>query len=147
MTTPPLRQRLFPLVVYGWVIGAIRYLMDFIAPDQAWYIGLYFYMPLAILFVGLSKKWGAVRWGQVAVTMVALAFLTWFVWNSIAYVTGQFMGWEHGRYPAGIAETALGKVGRGVFTAFQTATAGSVWCLLWGTFAIWLPAKRGQEAG
>ena len=149
MTTPPFRQRLLPLVLYGWVIGAIRYLMDFIAPDQAWYIGLYYYMPVAILFVGLSKKWGAVRWTQVAGTMVALAVLTWFVCNSIAYVTGQFMEWRHGRFPTGspIADTVSGKLWAGVSTAAVTTVAGTLWCVVWGTVVIWLPAKRRQSAG
>ncbi len=152
MTTPPLRQRLFPLVVYGWVIGAIRYLLEFIAPDQAWYFGLYYYMPVAILFVGLSKKWGAVRWTQVAGTMVALAVLTWFVCNSIAYATGQFMEWEHGRFRTGtgaspIADTVSGKLWAGVSTAAGTTVIGTLWCVAWGTAAIWLPTKLGKKAG
>ncbi len=149
MTTPTFRQRLFPLVVYGWVIGAIRYLLEFIAPDQAWYFGLYYCMPVALLFVGLSKKWGAVRWTQVAGTMVALAILTWFVCNSIAYVTGQFMEWRHGRFPTAspIADTVLGKLWAGLSMAAGTTIGGTLWCVVWGTLAIWLPTRLGKKAG
>ncbi len=148
MTTPPFRQRLFPLVLYGWVIGAIRYLLEFIAPDQAWYFGLYYCMPVAILFVGLSKRWGAVRWTQVAGTMVALAVLTWFVCNSIAYVTGQFMQWGHGRFPTAspTADTVLGKLWGGVSMAALTTVGGTLWCVVWGTLAIWLPVKLARKA-
>ena len=81
MTTPPLAKRLLPLVLYGWVIGGIRYAMEFLAPEQAMYVGLYYFMPLALAWVGLRRRWGAVRWTQMTVTMVALSFLTWFVWN------------------------------------------------------------------
>ncbi len=149
--TPPLRERLLPLVLYGWVVGGIRLLLDFIAPEQSMNFGLYYFMPLALHWVGLRKHWGAVRWTQVAFTMVVLAFLTWFVWNSIAYVTGQFMGWEFGRFAAAraapIAETTMGKLAAGLSTGALTAVAGSLWCVVWGTVLIWLPARFGPKSG
>jgi hypothetical protein len=149
--TPPLSQRLLPLVLFGSVVGAIRFAAEFIAPEQSMYFGLYYLMPPAILWVGLTKRWGAVRWTQVAGTMVVLAFLTWFVWNSIAYVTGQFMGWEHGRFGAGrapvIAETTMGKLTAGLATGGLTTVAGSLWCVVFGTVFIWLPARFGNKSG
>jgi hypothetical protein len=145
MSTPSLGKRLLPLILFGWAIGAIRYLLDFLAPDQAMYMGLYYLMPVALLWIGMTRRWGAVSWRQVAGTMVLLAFCTWFVWNSTAYLTGQFLGWEHGRFApnraAPVAETLFGKVWGGVSTGFLTAIAGSVWCLVFGTVFIWLPAR------
>lgn len=151
MTTPPLRQRLFPLVVYGWVIGAIRLLLDAIAPEQAWFFGLYYLMPVGILYVGLTKKWGEVRWTQVAGAMVVLALATWLVWNTIAYVTGQFLEWEHGRFEPGvraaeIGETTMAKLWGGVSTGLLTVVGGIGWCVIWGTLAIWLPVRLGKKA-
>ncbi len=149
--TPSLRQRLLPLVLYGWVVGAIRYALEFIAPDQSMYFGLYYLMPVALLWVGVTRRWGAVRWTQVAVTMVALAFLTWFVCNTTAYVTGQFVGWQHGRFSpaaaAPLADDTLGKLWGGLSTGFLTAVGGSVWCVVWGTVVIWLPARLGRRTG
>lgn len=143
MTTPSLARRLMPLVLFGWVVGGLRLALDFLAPEQASFVGLYYFMPLGIAWVGLRRGWGAVRWTQVAVTMVALAFLTWFVCNSIAYSVGQFEGWTSGRYATGmeIAETANGKIAAGVSTGFFTAVFGSVWCVIWGTLLIWLPGR------
>ena len=80
--------------------------------------------------------------------MVALALLTWFVWNSIAYVTGQFVGWEHGRFPSAVAlaDTTAGKLTAGVTAGFITAVAGSVWCVVLGTVLIWLPSRLSRKA-
>ncbi len=147
--TRSLRRRLRPLVVYGWVVGGIRYALEFLAPDQAMNVGLYYFMPLALAWVGLKRRWGAVRWTQVAGTMVVLAFLTWFVCNTIAYLTGQFAGWQHGRFSpnaaAPLAETAMGKLWGGLSTGFLTAVGGSVWCVVFGTVLIWLPARFGPQ--
>lgn len=145
MTTPSLPQRLMPLVAYGWIIGAIRYALDFATPDYAMYFGLYYLMPPALLYIGVTQKWGQVRLPQVVGRMVLLSFSTWFVWNSIAYVTGQFMGWQHGRFApnraAPLAEDLGGKIWGGVSTGFLTAVGGSVWCVAFGIVLIWLPAK------
>lgn len=76
--------------------------------------------------------------------------------ESIAYTTGQFLGWNHGRFHYGgpgdpankadtIAATALGKIGTGAFVALLTTVAGTVWCTLWGTLLIWLPGRFGRK--
>ncbi|MHC5063949.1 MAG: hypothetical protein ACYTG5_08240 [Planctomycetota bacterium] len=151
MTTPTLGQRLLPLVLYGWIIGAIRLALEFVAPDNAMYIGLYYLMPVGLLWVGLQYKWGTVRWTQVAGSMVLLAFCTWFPCNSGAYITGQFMEWQHGRFSpnasAALSETVTGKLWGGLSTGFVTAIAGSVWCLIWGSLVIWLPARMRASRG
>ena len=48
-STPPLRQRLVPLVVVGFATALVRYAMEFVAPDHAMWFGLYWVMAAAIV--------------------------------------------------------------------------------------------------
>ena len=151
-TVPPLRQRLLPLVAVGLAVGLARYVAEFVAPGQAMYVGIYYVMPIAFLVVGLRDGWGPIRWPALLGTMALLCAIVWGVSNTLAYTTGQFLGWQHGRFHNGgpddptnraapIAATALGKIGLGVMQGVLTSVAGTIWCTLWGTVLIWLPAR------
>src|SRR5690606_16125760 len=92
------------LVLFGWAVAAVRLALDALWPEGpvTMYFGLYFLMPLPIAWVGLTWRWGPVRWTSMAITMVVVAVLVWGVWNSIAYTVGQFAGWQHGRFAPGV---------------------------------------------
>ena len=99
-TVPPLSERLFPLVVLGWLLAAVRLGLDATLPDwpPTMYFGLYLVMPVGLLWVGLTGRWGPIGWWRMVGTMLVLVALVWGVWNSIAYTVGQFMEWTHGRF-------------------------------------------------
>ena len=154
--TPPLAARLRPLLLLGLPIAGLRYVAEFVAPEHAGWFGVYYAMALAIAVLGVRRSWGPIRWRALLGTMALLAVVVWFVPNLIAYTTGQFLGWNHGRFHYGgpgdpankaapIAATTLGKIGTGAFVALLTTVAGTVWCTLWGTLLIWLPGRLGRK--
>lgn len=155
--TPPLGQRIRGLVVFGLAVGLIRYVLEFVAPEQAWWFGVYYLMPIAFLVVGVRGTWGPIRWLPLLGTMFVVALIVWGIPNCLAYTTGQFLEWSHGRfYNAGpdgegtraapIAATALGKIGWGVAQGALTSIAGTVWCTAMGTVLIWLPGVIRSRA-
>lgn len=150
MTTPPLGSRIRGLVLIGLVVGLIRYALEFGARDAAMWFGVYYVMPIAILVIGLRRSWGDIRWPTLLGTMLVTCLVVWGVPNALAYTTGQFQGWQHGRFApdraAPIAATALGKLGWGVLQGVATSVAGTVWCTVFGTLFIWLPANLRRRA-
>jgi hypothetical protein len=158
-STPSLAQRLKPLVIFGSTVAAIRLALDATAPDfvVTMHFGLYYLMPVAMLVIGLQGRWGPVRWTTMAGTMIILGFVVWGVWNSIAYTTGQFMEWTHGRFYPGEgqdheaaraappAATATAKIGFGLLHGLLSSITSSIWCIGFGTVLIWLPGRlRGS---
>ncbi len=157
--TPSLAQRLKPLVIFGYLVAAVRLALDATAPDflVTMHFGLYYLMPLAMLVIGLQGRWGPVRWATMAGTMLVLGFVVWGVWSSIAYTTGQFMEWTHGRFYPGrgpddearraapLAATAMGKIGSGLLHGLLSSIASSIWCIGFGTLLIWLPGRLGAK--
>jgi hypothetical protein len=128
------------LVFFGWIVAGIRYILEFVAPEQAWYFGVYFVMPLAYLYYGITGKMDDLSWKHLALAMIMVAFFVWFIPNAVAYTTGQFMGWQHGRFAADpIAASSPGKLGTGVRIAFITFIAGALWSILFSTLVTWLP--------
>lgn len=148
---PALLARLLPLLQVGFAVGALRYACEFIAPDYSMWFGLYYVMPVALLVIGLRGSWGDVPWRTVAGTAFLAGLICWGVWNSIAYTTGQFMEWNHGRFfndPTGettraapVAATTMGKIGWGLAQGGITGVIGGIWCVVFGTILVWLPAK------
>lgn len=150
--TPTLRQRVLPLIVLGLTTGLVRYAFEFVAPDQAMWFGVYYVMAAAILVIGVRGTWGPVRWPTLLGTMALTCLVVWGVPNTLAYTTGQFLEWNHGRFHFGgpddptnraapIAATTLGKVGWGTLQGLLTSVAGTVWCTVLGTILIWLPGR------
>ena len=138
------------LIYFGWVIAAIRFLLEFTAPDQSMYFGVYIIMPLAYLYYGIKGKLDDLTWPRLALGMVIVAFFVWFIPNCIAYTTAQFMAWDHGRFAAAqatpeAAATAIGKIMKGVGTAAITLVGGSVWSIVLSTLLIWLPGRRRKS--
>jgi hypothetical protein len=160
-TTPPLAQRIRGLVLLGLGIGLCRYGLEFVAPDRAMWFGVYYLMPIALLVVGVRGSWGDITWPRMLGSLAVMCLLVWGIPNTLAYTTGQFLGWQHGRFYNGgvedaentraapIAATTLGKLGLGVLQGLLTSVAGTIWCTVWGTLLIWLPARRrrGRAAG
>lgn len=151
---PTLRERILPLVVIGWLLAATRLVLDFTVPEWplTMFIGLYYGMPVVLLWVGATGRWGTIGWRRMAFSLFVACALIWGVWNSVAYTVGQFMEWEHGRFfPGGpeqearasaVADSIPGKLGAGLLHGLLSSLASTVWCTVFGTLFIWLPAKR-----
>ena len=105
--TPPLGQRIRGLAAFGLAVGLIRYALEFVAPAQAWWFGVYWLMPVAILVVGVRGSWGNIRWPALFGTMFVVALIVWGVTNTVAYTTGQFEHWNHGRFYNGGPDDTL----------------------------------------
>jgi hypothetical protein len=150
MTTPALGSRIRGLALLGLAVGLIRYALEFAASDAAMWFGVYYVMPVAILVVGLRRTWGDIRWPTLLGTMLVLCLIVWGIPNTLAYTTAQFEGWQHGRFApdrsAAIADTTLAKLGLGVAQGAGTSLVGTVWCTLFGTLFIWLPACLRRRA-
>jgi hypothetical protein len=155
--TPPLGARLLPLVSFGIVVAMVRYALEFAAPAHTMWFGVYFAMPLAFLAIGMRGSWGAIRWPALFGTMLLIVLFVWTIPNTIAYTTGQFLEWNHGRFyhggpddpntrAAAIAESFLGKVGLGALQGLLTSIGGIVWCTVGGTLLIWLPGRLRRRA-
>lgn len=138
------------LIYFGWLIAAIRFILEFAAPAQSMYFGVYFVMPLAYLYYGVKGKLDDLSWPQLALAMVMVAFFVWFIPNSISYTTAQFAGWEHGRFSVAqatpeAAGTAVGDIINGVTTALITFVGGTLWSIVFSTLLIWLPGRRRKR--
>jgi len=149
---PSLGQRVFPVAAVGLAVGLARYACEFVAPEYAMWFGVYYVMPVVILIVGVRRAWGPIGWRAMAGTMLCVALIAWGIPNTIAYTTGQFLEWNHGRFfyggegaegnrAAPIAATTLGKIGWGVAQGFLTSLAGTVWCVVFGTVFVWVPRR------
>lgn len=142
---------MLPLAALGLAVGAVRYALEFVAPQHSMWFGVYYVMAAAYVVVGITDAWGPIRWPAMAGTMICLAFTVWGVWNTVAYTTGQFLGWEHGRFEpnvraAPVADTTLAKIGWGVAQGFLTSVAASIASILVGTVFIWLPGRLRPRA-
>ena len=163
---PPLCARLRGLVIFGWSIAAIRLMLDAWVPDNPahYSVGVFYLIPLALAYIGLTRRWGPIPWKSLALTMLMLGLLVWAVPNTIAYTTGQFMEWDHGRFAPGtevtgpdgetvlqgqkaapLQPTAMGKIGSGMFMGMLGGVVGTVFCTVLGTLLIWLPGRSARS--
>ena len=157
-------RRVLPLAAFGYLVATIRLGLDFWDPERAMWFGLYYTMPVALVFVGLTRRWGPIGWRPMALTMLVLGFLVWGVCNSIAYTVGQFLEWTDGRYSPGelvdgtwvetaqksrrAAEpqaTAPGKVMAGLVHGLISSLTSTVWCTAFGTLFLWVPKWTRRE--
>ena len=156
-TTPPLRMRIKPLVLVGLPIASLRLLAEFVAPNLAMYFGVYYLMPIVILVLGAKDAWGPIRWTLIPISMATMCLIVWGIPNTIAYTSGQFLEWNHGRFyfegwdsdqsrAAPIADTVVEKLGWGVSQGLLTSLVGTLWCTFWGTLLIWIPARRRHSS-
>lgn len=140
------------MVQIGLPIAAARFVAEFVAPDIGWYFGVYYLMPVVMLWLGQRYAWGPIPWKLVPWSMFVMCLLVWGLPNTVAYTTGQFLEWDHGRFhfegwdsdrsrAAPIAQTTIGKIGYGVLQGGLTSLVGTVWCTIWGSVLIWLPAR------
>jgi hypothetical protein len=150
ITTPPLASRIRVLVLIGLAVGLSRYALEFAASYAAMWFGVYYVMPVAILVIGVRRSWGDIRWPALLGTILVMCLIVWGIPNALAYTTGQFLGWQHGRFAAEraapLAATAFGKIGWGLLQGLATSVAGTVWCTVFGTIFIWLPARLRPRA-
>ena len=136
------------LVFFGWIVASIRLLLDFVAPDQSMYIGVYWMMPLAYLYYGLKGKWDHLPWRWVAGSLLVVVFLVWFVPNWISYSTAALVGLDHGRFSAVVElDSPVQAILNAGIVAATTFGAGSVWSLSLGTLFIWLPGALRRRQG
>lgn len=116
------------------------------------WFGVYYVIGATIVLIGLTGKWGAIRWPALLGTMALMCLIVWGIPNTLAYTTGQFLEWKHGRFHYGgpddptnraapIAATTIGKIGWGVLQGLLTSVAGTIWCTILGTVFIWLPGR------
>jgi hypothetical protein len=151
-TIPPLGERIRGLVLVGLAVGLVRYALEFTASPYAMWFGVYYVMPIALVAVGLRGSWGPITWPKVLGSTALMCLFVWGIPNTLAYTTGQFLGWNHGRFHYGgeddpatraapIAASALGKLGLGVLQGLLTTVGGTIWCTVWATLVIWLPAR------
>lgn len=138
------------LVFIGWAIAVIRLILDVAAPGISMWIGVYYLMPIALLYCSVK---GMIRlsWGRMALGMIIVGALVWAVPNMISYTLAQFQGWQFGRFApdrAGpLAATAGAKLLTGCGTGAATGVAGSIWMIIWGTLLVWLPRYIKQRKG
>ncbi|MCY3554148.1 MAG: hypothetical protein OXH56_02390 [Gemmatimonadetes bacterium] len=150
---PSLWSDIRGLVFFGWIVAATRLLLDFVAPEQSMFIGVYFLMPLAYLYYGLKGRWDHLAWRRVAGSLLVVVFLVWFIPNLVSYSTALFAGLDHGRFsPQNFVrvfddEGPVMTILNGAMVAGGTFLAGSVWSVSLGTLFIWLPgAMRRRQA-
>ena len=147
--TPPLRKRIGWLATAGLAIGLVRLVLEFVAPAQSMYFGVYYLMPVLLVAVGVTQFWGDITWKVMFGSILALCLIVWGIPNTLSYTIGQFQEWTHGRFAEGraapIAESAAAKIGLGVMQGALTSLAGTVWCTVAGTLAIWLPAHLRRK--
>lgn len=79
-------------------VAALRFLLEFVAPDVAGYVGLYYATPIILLVAAVQKQLDGLDWKQLLSCLFIAAFLGWFPMNAVAYTTGQFAGWDFGRH-------------------------------------------------
>ena len=151
---PSLWSDIRGLVFIGWIIAATRLLLDFVAPEQSMFIGVYFLMPVAYLYYGLKGKWDHLPWKHIAGALIVVVLLVWFIPNWVAYSTAALAGLDHGRFSPEAYQTVIERdtpfkiiLNAGIVSV-GTFAAGSVWSLALGTMLIWLPgAMRRRRSG
>lgn len=150
---PSLWSDIRGLVFFGWIVAATRLLLDFVAPEQSMFIGVYFLMPVAYLYCGLKGRWDHLAWRRVAGSLIVVVFLVWFIPNWVSYSTAALVGLDHGRFSPEAYQTVIERdspvkiiLNAGIVSA-ATFAAGSVWSVSLGTLFIWLPgAMRRRQA-
>ncbi len=140
----PLLAAIRPLLIAGWTIATVRLLLEFVAPGEAMWVGVYFFMPIVLIVHGFRGTFDDLRWPRVALAMFVTALLVWGLPNLVSYTIAQFAGWTHGRFTpnersAPIAETPGMKLVAGLMLAGGTSIAGSIWMIVCGTLFVWLP--------
>jgi hypothetical protein len=140
-----LLRRMRPIILFGLAVAAVRFALDCAQLDVAMWLGVYFLMPVALIVAGIRGTYDDLKWLRLAVAMILVAVCCWFVPNSVAYTTGQFLGWQHGRFAPGraapIAESAWMKILAGLTVGFGTTIAGSLWLIVTSTLVVWIPAR------
>lgn len=144
-------RAVFPLIIIGWAVAAIRLVLEFVAPGAAMYFGVYFVMPIVFAYFGFATpRFHGWRWRLIPLAAVMIAIGVWLLPNAVAYTLAQFMEWDHGRFAADrsvpLAESPARKILSGVGIAFGTGVAGTVWCLFWMTLVVWLPGRNKSAA-
>lgn len=133
------------LIIFGWIIAAIRLVLDLSAPDMSMYFGVYYAMPLAYLYYGLTGKMDDLPWSRLAIAMVVVGFFVWFIPNTITYTAAQFMGWDFGRFSAEIQDSTIGKILSGLSISGVTFVAGAGWSVVFGSLLIYLPRRFRKQ--
>jgi hypothetical protein len=153
--------RIRGIVFFGWLIAAIRLILDAtVHPAEktwGWWIGVDILLPIAFIVVGIKGTLDDVPWPKYLLIALVFGVLIWGVPNLISYTTGQFMGWQHGRFEPMVkepgkffpksghapplADSAGGKILTGLQVAGGSAAFGTVASLLVATLLIWLPGK------
>ncbi len=150
MMLPELWSRIRPLVFIGWGVAAIRLGLEWTEPAATYWFGLYFVMPLPLLYLGWRGRFDGLSWPRLALAMFVLAICVWGLTNAVTYSVGQFMGWQHGRFApnraAPIEDNPLMKVVRGLSVGGLTALASAVWLLAFATLLVWLPRRLRRAA-
>ena len=147
LEVPPLRARLLPVVLFGWCVAAIRLALDFQWPDGkvTMYFGVFYTVPLVLVWIGVTRRWGLIGWKAMAWTMLCVGALVWGLPNAISYTIGQFNGWQHGRFDPGraapVQEGALMKVGAGVLHGLISTLFSSAICIVVGSLFVWVPQR------
>jgi hypothetical protein len=152
----PLLKILFPLLVTGWVLAAVRLALEAAAPDLSLYVGYYFGMPIALFWLGMRGRFDELSWPRFALGMLLTTLFCLTIPNLVAYGIAQFAGWTHGRFAPGIrsapvAETTGAKIVTTLALAGGTTLFGVVYTEVAGTLFGWLPAfvrrRRARAAG
>lgn len=155
--TPSLMSRLKPIMFVAWAVIALRFALEFTAPENARALpGIYYAMPLLLAWAGWRGQLDAFSYGRMVLGFLLLAVLCWTLPNLIVYSTAQFLGWEHGRFYPGtelpdgsiegqfgpaIADSTGGKLLTATTVALLTTIAGFVWTFVWGTLVVYLPKR------
>jgi hypothetical protein len=138
-------RRMRPLILAGLAAAAVRFALDCARLDAAMWIGVYYVLPVALLVAGIRGTYDDLKWLRLARGMLLVALCCWFVPNAVSYTTGQFLGWQHGRFAPGrtapIAETAGMKVLAGLMVGGGTTVAGSLWLIVASTLLVWIPGR------
>lgn len=90
-----------PLVLVGWVVAGIRYVLEWTAPGMSMWFGVYYVVIPLLAYFAVTRRFDRCAWPKAALAMVLLAVLVWGLPNLIAYATAQFQGWTHGRFAEG----------------------------------------------
>lgn len=157
MSGPTLWNGVRAAVCYGWLVVLVRLVLDGVAPDRAWTVGIFFLMPVALLVIGRKGGLDAWSWKRLATGMILIGVLCWGLGNLLSYGTAATLGWDHGRFnpdgpgpPFGTGpplprDTLLQKLGWIGLPAGAGAIAGSLWCILWGSLLIYLPGRARRR--
>lgn len=147
MTSPPVRTRLFVMVLAGWMALASAALVALSAPGTA---------ALAVLAIGLvavATLYLSLRWGAGVAAVALLVFAT-------AVAAGPVPPWAVGPDEPGLLLRSLGRwqtlapdlavaaALAGTVACAELASAGLEWDqVLRGTFARRRPVEHGEPAG